>query len=168
MAHLTLDSETKTKTRSETAMLTSRHPRSVRLAITAVFLGILVSVGLLLTPSPASGHSYDECNAGEFCVFAHNHGYLSHVGGDWHDPSNDDPNWPCCGHHGVQNDDQAFINNETKVVRVFDGGTYTGGTKYCALSGSTDPDIPTAVRNDGNSHDVYTSSSCPAGDVDLP
>lgn len=129
---------------------------------------LLVSLILVMIAIPVAAHSYESCNSSEFCVFAHRHGYLEHVGGDWHDPSTSDPDWPMWGHHGVQNDDQAFISNEALAVRVYNGNSYTGAVQYCAKPGTTDPDIPFSVDNAGNSHKVYGSTSCPAGDVALP
>ncbi|MDX1468949.1 MAG: peptidase inhibitor family I36 protein [Acidimicrobiia bacterium] len=129
-----------------------------RLGLLVLTLALIVGSGSL-----ALAHSFSSCQTGEFCVFG-----VSGYSGDWHDPDTDDPNWPCCGHHGVQNDDDSFQNKETTVVRVFDGTNYTGGTKYCATDSSNDWNINDNVDNDGNSNDTLGTSTCPAGDIELP
>jgi hypothetical protein len=111
----------------------------------------------------AAAHSFVSCTGQQFCVFSWD-GWLS----DWHDPASDDDNWPCCGHHGVQNDDNSFQNDATVAVVVYDGSNQSGTAKYCARSNMDVYDIPDAIGDDGNSSDHRSSTSCPPGVVSLP
>ncbi len=108
----------------------------------------------LVTSVPAQADSV--CNSGEFCVWG-GEGYT----GDFWDPSGSDPDWPCCGGTGVQNDDDSVKNLETYRVFVYENNDYSGTLLYCVAPGTAVSVIFSDRDNRGNSNLTGSSlTSC--------
>lgn len=122
-------------------------------------LSLLAAMALVLVTAvpPMSALADGVCNSGEFCVWGGT-GYT----GDFWDPSGSDPDWPCCGGTGVQNDDDSLHNRESKRVVVYAENGYVSDL-YCATDGLQDSNIADNRDNAGNSHVVHTTSTSCSG-----
>jgi len=111
--------------------------------------------GTVFAAAPAIADTV--CNSGEYCIWGAP-GYT----GDFWDPSTSDPDWPCCGGTGVQNDDDSLHNRESTRVIVYAENSYVSAL-YCATPSLSDSDIVDNLDNAGNSHQVHGSSTSCVG-----
>ncbi len=116
----------------------------------------LVGGFALLTLGTTVALADNICNSGEGCIWD-----SVNFSGQFWDPSTSDPDWPS----SVDNEDDSIRNRETKGLRVFDGNTYTGGVKYClSVAQYEEDDINGSRDSDGQSHYLWSTAGCPAGD----
>lgn len=122
-----------------------------RLFISLVALALALGVNV----PPVAAHN-DACSSGYFCVWP-NVSYDDYVIGPQHEHfagSNQD--WDF---FGIENDDDSVKNEESFRVRVFADNLYNN-VEYCMTPDEWEDDIHTDRDNDGDSHWVYTTTSC--------
>lgn len=116
---------------------------------------MLVALVLAMSAFPLTARADNVCNTGEFCAWGD-----PNYGGDFWDPSTDDPNW---NFFGIENDDDAVKNFESVKVYVYPNSSYGGSLLYCTAPGEIEDDIADARDNDGDSNltfDSTGSTSC--------
>ncbi len=123
---------------------------------------LLITIGCLISLLAGAALADTNCDGGEFCIYGGES--YSQTGGFW-DPTNDDPDWPCCGTAGVQNDDDSVNSNTPGRDRVYQSNSYVNFI-YCVPAGFAYPVINSSRDNTGNSHLEDVTTGC--GTLALP
>lgn len=111
----------------------------MRRRFSVLFAVLLMSAVAMPIPALADNN----CDVGEFCIWGD-----PDYGGDFWDPSTNDPQWDW---FNVENDDDALWNRELNRATVYNADYYGGTALYCAVPGLEENDIAGARDDQGDS-----------------